>query len=166
MHHRTWIACMATVAAACGSDAKDVATDAAPASPAPVSQEQYRLAQERRADSVLSDRKSSAELARELGGGYMVAPARLHDSLATLANGTRCFLDGRRTDPYLAGSVAFLVSMGEAGSNQVQVQESVTRWTSAAGNIVNSCLNVAAKDWQFDARFGKAGSYVTQVQFK
>lgn len=157
---------MAGVVAGCGSDVKDVATDAAPAPSAPVTQEQYRLAQERRADSVLSNRKSSAQIARELGAGYMVGSGKLRDSLASLANGSRCFVDGRRTDPYLAGSVAFLVFMGEAGSNQVQVQETITQWTSTAGNIVNSCLNVAAKDWKFGAGFGKPGSYITQVQFK
>ena len=54
--------------------------------------------------------------------------------------------------------------MSVVGSNVVRVQES--QWTSQAGNIVDSCLNLASKDWKFDSSFGKTAAYITQVQFK
>lgn len=167
MHYRIWTVGLILTTAACGGDARDKSTktSAARATPA-VSPDEYRKAQERYADSVLNQLKTSDQVVKELGGDYQVGSVKLRDSLAALATKTGCFLDGRKTDPYLAGTVSFFVFMSVVGSNVVRVQESATKWTSPAGNIVNSCLNVAAKDWKFDTTFGKPASYITQVQFK
>ena len=86
MYNRIWIACLAVVATACGGDAAPERTDGSTTSPAPVSQEQYRLAQERHADSVLSHLRTAEQLVRDLGAGYVVGEARLRDSLATFSS--------------------------------------------------------------------------------
>lgn len=155
------------IAAACGGDAADRKPAAGEGAPAPgQSADEYRKAQQRLADSVLSHTSSAAEVVRDMGGDYAVGPARLRDTLSLLSEKTGCFLEGRKTDPYLAGTVSFFVSMSVVGSTAVYVQENATAWTSQAGNIVNSCLNVAAKDWKFGPSFGKPASYIAQVQFK
>jgi hypothetical protein len=56
------------------------------------------------------------------------------------------------------------VNMGVIGSDIVRIQES--KWTSAAGNIVDACLNKAAQSWKFDGTFGKPAAYIVQVQFR
>jgi hypothetical protein len=156
------------MAAACGGDAADKKPAAnGGAAPAPgQTPDEYRKAQQRYADSVLNQTSSAAEVVKQMGGDYAVGSVRLRDTLALLAEKSGCFLEGRKTDPYLAGTVSFYVFMSVVGSTAVYVQENATKWTSQAGNIVNSCLNVAAKNWKFDPSFGKQASYITQVQFK
>ena len=126
----------------------------------------YRNRQQAFADSVLNASSTSKNVADKLGKGYAVGSARLRDTLALLVSGTKdeCFRSGRNTDPYLAGTVSFFVNMGVIGSDIVRVQES--KWTSAAGNIVDACLNKAAQSWKFDGTFGKPAAYIVQVQFK
>ena len=126
----------------------------------------YRKRQQGYADSVLNASSSSKTVAEKLGKGYGVGSTRLRDTLALLvvANKDECFKAGRNTDPYLAGTVSFFVNMGVIGSDLVRVQES--KWTSAAGNIVDACLNKAAQSWKFDGTFGKPAAYIVQVQFK
>ncbi len=126
----------------------------------------YRKRQQAYADSVLNASSSSKTVAEKLGKGYGVGSTRLRDTLALLvaANKDECFKAGRNTDPYLAGTVSFFVNMGVIGSDLVRVQES--KWTSAAGNIVDACLNKAAQSWKFDGTFGKPAAYIVQVQFK
>ena len=126
----------------------------------------YRKRQQAFADSVLNASSSSKTVAEKLGKGYGVGSTRLRDTLALLvvANKDECFKAGRNTDPYLAGTVSFFVNMGVIGSDLVRVQES--KWTSAAGNIVDACLNKAAQSWKFDGTFGKPAAYIVQVQFK
>lgn len=150
--------------AACGGDSKEAAPPAAKAPDDAVSADAYRKAQQAYADSVLNATGSAADVAKKMGTGYAVGSVRLRDSLSVLSARTECFLKGRASDPYLAGTVSFFVFMSVIGSNAVQVQES--QWTSQAGNIVDSCLNLAAKDWKFDSSFGKPASYISQVQFK
>ena len=148
--------------AACGGDKPAATTVAADA--APESAEEFRARQARFADSVLNAVKSPKELAAKLGKGYDVGSIRLRDTLALLSEKSNCYFQGRQTDPYLAGSVSWFVFMSVIGSNVIRVQDS--QWTSVAGNIVNSCLNQAAKKWTFEPSFGKQGSYITQVQMK
>ncbi len=157
------------MAAACGGDATDKKATAAGGQPTPMpgqTPDEYRKAQQRYADSVLNQTSSAAEVVKKLGGDYAVGSVRLRDTLALLAEKSGCFLEGRKTDPYLAGTVSFFVFMSVVGSTSVYVQENATKWTSQAGNIVNSCLNVAARNWKFDPSYGKPASYITQVQFK
>jgi hypothetical protein len=126
----------------------------------------YRKRQQAFADSVLNTASNAKTVADKLGKGYSVGSTRLRDTLAVLVAGNKdeCFKAGRSTDPYLAGTASFLVNMGVIGSDIVRVQES--KWTSAAGNIVDACLNKAAQAWKFDGTFGKPAAYIVQVQFK
>lgn len=160
------VVAMSTAVAACGGgDSKE--PPAANAGPSPnVSPDEYRAAQKRYADSVLNAASTAQDYVKKAGGDYAVGSVRMRDSLAVLSSKSGCYLKGRESDPYLAGTVSFYVFMSVVGSNVVRVQEDATTWTSAAGNIVNACLNLAAKDWKFDPTFGKQGSYITQVQFK
>jgi hypothetical protein len=142
-----------TQAAAGGSDENKAALD-------------YRTRQQAFADSVLNTSSNAKSVADKLGKGYGVGSTRLRDTLAVLvASGKdECFKAGRSTDPYLAGTVSFFVNMGVIGSDIVRIQES--KWTSAAGNIVDACLNKAAQSWKFDGTFGKPAAYIVQVQFR
>lgn len=126
----------------------------------------YRKKQQAFADSVLNTASSSKSVADKLGKGYGVGSTRLRDTLALLIAGGKdeCFKAGRSTDPYLAGTVSFFVNMSVIGSDIVRVQES--KWTSAAGNIVDACLNKQAQSWKFDGTFGKPAAYIVQMQFK
>jgi hypothetical protein len=127
---------------------------------------EYRARQQAFADSVLNASSNSKTVAQKLGKGYDVGSTRLRDTLALLVAGNKdeCFKAGRNTDPYLAGTVSFFVNMGVIGSDIVRIQES--KWTSAAGNIVDACLNKAAQSWKFDGTFGKPAAYIVQIQFK
>jgi hypothetical protein len=142
-----------TQTAAGGSDENKAALD-------------YRARQQAFADSVLNTSSNAKSVADKLGKGYGVGSTRLRDTLAVLvASGKdECFKAGRNTDPYLAGTVSFFVNMGVIGSDIVRIQES--KWTSAAGNIVDACLNKAAQSWKFDGTFGKPAAYIVQVQFR
>jgi hypothetical protein len=164
MRVRSFFVATAVITAACGGDSPDKAPPAAAGPAATVSPDDYRKAQQAYADSLLNATGSAADIVKKMGAEYAVGSTRLRDSLATLSTKTGCFMKGRESDPYLAGTVSYFVFMSVVGSNVVRVQES--QWTSAAGNIVDSCLNLAAKDWKFDVSFGKQGSYITQVQFK
>lgn len=166
MHSRVLIAMGAICAAACGGDVSDKAAATTGSGASAMSADDYRKAQERIADSVLSELKGADQVVRDLGMDYEVGGDRLRDSIAVLATRSNCFLDGRKSDPYLAGTVSFHISMSTAGTDAIQVQENATKWTSTAGNIVNSCLNLAARDWKFDTSFGKPASYIAQVRFK
>lgn len=152
-----------TAVAACGGDSTAKVENAPPATAA-VSPEEYRKAQERYADSLINVTKTSKDVVDKLGKGYAVGSLRLRDSLGALTAKTDCYAKGRQSDPYLAGTVSYFVFMSVVGSNVVRVQEG--QWTSAAGNIVESCLNVASKNWRFDSSFGAPASYITQVLLK
>lgn len=152
---------------ACGGDSTDAPPASSSGSPSvSLSPDDYRKAQLRYADSVLNTTQTAAAVVGKMGKDYEVGSLALRDSLAALAGKTDCFANGRQSDPYLAGTVSFYVFMSVVGTNVIRVQEDATTWTSQAGNIVNSCLNVAAKNWAFDASFGKPSNYITQVQFK
>jgi hypothetical protein len=160
---------IAALASACSK--KDKSKDDDPQATAGVTDENksaldYRKRQQAFADSVLNASSNSKTVADKLGKGYGVGSTRLRDTLALLVAGNKdeCFKAGRSTDPYLAGTVSFFVNMGVIGSDIVRVQES--KWTSAAGNIVDACFNKAAQSWKFDGTFGKPAAYIVQVQFK
>ncbi|MCX5766885.1 MAG: hypothetical protein NTZ43_06645 [Gemmatimonadetes bacterium] len=145
--------------AACGKD--KAAGDEASAQMTP---EKYRQQQQKFADSVMQAVKSPKDIADKLGKGFESAPARLRDTLSALARGTNCFPSGRKVDPYLAGTVTVTLNMSVVGTDVMYVQES--SWTSAAGNIVDACLNEAARGWKLNSGFGAPSRYVTQFQFK
>lgn len=155
-------------AAACGS--KDAANDeAAQGAPADSLTEEeaaadYAKRQQAFADSVLNNTGDARTVVEKMGKGYAVASVRLRDTLALLSGQQeQCLKLGRDVDPYLAGTVSFLVNMSIIGSDIVRVQES--KWTSVAGNVVEACLNREAKNWKFDGTFGKPAAYIAQVQF-
>ena len=158
----------ALAACSSGDKVKDDDIDKArvKATASPVSPDDYRLKQKRFADSVLNAASPTKAIAERLGQGYAVGSARLRDTVAVLSANkvADCFGIGRKTDPYLAGTVTFWVNISVIGSDVVRVQES--KWTSAAGNIVDACLNQLARGWKFDPTFGKPGAYLVQVQFK
>lgn len=161
------LALLALVAlAACGGDKTkdDDAATTAKAAKAPESAEQFRARQLAFADSVLNTSSAPAAVAKKLGKGYDVGSTRLRDTLSLIVSKADCFATARTTDPYLAGTVSFYVSISVIGSDIVGVQES--KWTSAAGNIADACLNAQAKQWKFDATFGKPAIYIVQAQFK
>ena len=165
------IACSLCVLAACGGEkAKDdhEATSAKNPDAAALSPDAFRKKQQAFADSVLNASSGTKAVVDRLGKGYAVGETRLRDTVGTLAadKKTDCFAVGRKSDPYLAGTVSFFVNISVVGSDVVRVQENATTWTSAAGNLVNACLNEAAKGWKFDATFGKPAAYVVQVQFR
>ncbi len=149
--------------AACGGRDKPKTEEETKA--AAVSPEAYRQKQVAFADSVLNRTSSAKIVAEKLGKGYDVGSVRLRDTLSVLAGAkTQCFQNARKADPYLAGTVSFFIHMNITGSDVVHVQES--QWTSAAGNIVDACLNEASRAWKLDATFGAPNAYIVQVQFK
>jgi hypothetical protein len=155
------------VLAACGGDkTKDDAAAIKPVDPNAISPDQYRKRQQAFADSVLNTTKPASKVASDLGKGYAVGSVALRDTLASLASNTDCFTIGRNTDPYLAGTVSIFAHMAVIGVDLIQVQESGTKWTSAAGNLVNACLSTEMKKWKLDMRYGKPAAYIVQVQFK
>jgi hypothetical protein len=152
------------VVAACGDKAKDDASST-PAATA-ISPDQYRKRQQSFADSVLNASKPVSKVVEQLGKGYAIGPVPLRDTLASLAQNTNCFKTGRDTDPYLAGTVSIFAHMAPIGVDLIQVQRSDTKWSSAAGELVNACLESEMKKWKLDMRYGKPAAYIVQVQFK
>ena len=152
--------------AACGGERSKSAESEAAATkdPAMESPDQFRARQQAFADSVLGATAATNDLVQRLGKGYAAGAVRLRDTVATLAGKTTCFPTGRKTDPYLAGTVSMFVNISVIGSDVVRVQES--KWTSVAGNIVDACLNEESRKWKFDATFGKPAAYIVQIQFK
>lgn len=156
--------------AACGGDKKktDDEEDGAKtpkAGAAQVSVADYQKKQAAFADSMLNASTPAKAIVQKLGKGYDVGSVRLRDSVAYLAGSkTTCFQTARKEDPYLAGTVTMFVNIGVVGSDVVRVQES--KWTGMSGNLVDACLNTEAKNWKFDATFGKPAAYLVQVQFK
>jgi len=153
--------------AACGSEkAKDDAGPAIDPNLAETSPDAYRKKQQEFADSVLNTAKPVKQVVEQLGKGYEVGPVALRDTIASLAQNTKCFQAGRDKDPYLAGTVSIFAHMAVIGVDLMQVQVSGTKWTSAAGELVNACLDGEMKNWKLDMRYGKPAAYIVQVQFK
>lgn len=164
---RLMVLSLLALAACSGDKTKDDANDdTAKAALNPnVSVADYQKRQAAFADSVLNSAAPAKDVAIKLGKGYDVGSLHLRDSVAFLAGQkSKCFQLGRDTDPYLAGTISMFVHMSVIGSDVVRVQES--KWTSAAGNLVDACLNKEAQKWKFDATFGKPAAYIVQVQFK
>jgi hypothetical protein len=152
---------------ACGSDkAKDDAPKGIDPNLASSSPDQYRKKQQEFADSVLNTAKPVKSVVEQLGKGYEVGPVALRDTIASLAQNTNCYKAGRDKDPYLAGTVSVFAHMAVIGVDLMQVQLSGTKWTSAAGELVNACLDGEMKKWKLDMRYGKPAPYIVQVQFK
>ena len=82
------------------------------------------------------------------------------DTAAYLEGLFRLILQGSTADPPGFSSAALDITarmtdlqiadteLGVIGSNVIRIQDS--QWTSVAGNIVNACLNLAAKKWTFE----------------
>jgi hypothetical protein len=171
MNLKCTMLCLVLAVGACSGDNKkkddeDATTAQAKIATTALSPDDYRKKQRAFADSVLNVTGSAKALVEKLGKGYAIGSIRLRDTVAMLAADKKadCFAVGRKVDPYLAGTVSFWVNISVIGSDIVRVQES--KWTSAAGNTVDACLNSAAKDWKFDATFGKPAAYIVQIQFK
>jgi len=155
---------LSALAACSGDKAKDDANSTA-VTPSGVSPDEYRKRQQNFADSVLNASKPVSKVVEQLGKGYAVGPVALRDTIASLAQNSGCFKTGRNTDPYLAGTVSIFAHMTVIGVDLVQVQRSGTTWTSAAGELVNACLETEMKKWKLDTHYGKPAAYVVQVQF-
>lgn len=166
-HLKTVLLCSLMSLAACGGEkTKDDATSATAANPNAISPDQYRKRQQAFADSVLGASRPVAKVVEQLGKGYAIGSVALRDTIASLAQESGCFKTGRQTDPYLAGTVSIFAHMAVIGVDLIQVQRSDTKWTSAAGELVNACLDTEAKKWKLDMRYGKPAAYIVQVQFK
>lgn len=153
------------VAAGCGDQPDAVASETRGSVRAPrMTTNDYKAARAKAADSLLKSTKPTGQVVKDLGTEYLEAPPALRDSLAVLSAKAGCFATGRGADPFLAGTAQFFVYTSSAGSEIVRVEKS--SWTSEAGNVVNACLNLAAKDWKFGTEYGKSGVLVAQVQFK
>jgi hypothetical protein len=158
------VVALSCAVAACGSDRDAAAAESAGRTPVRVTREAYGKSREVFADSVLRAAKPASEVAKDFGAEYTEASPKMVDSLTTLSNLTDCFETGRKLDPYLAGTISYSVYMSTIGSTLIQIQHS--KWTSLAGNVVNACLNLAAREWGFGTEFGRAGRHVAQVQFR
>jgi hypothetical protein len=157
------------LAACTGEKAPDAAATAAAAADSAAKlpgadPDAYRKSQEAYADSVLNRVSTAKQVVEKLGKGYDVGSTRLRDTLALLSSKADCHAQGRKMDPYLAGTVSYYVFMSVVGSNVIRVQES--QWTSGAGKAVDLCLNDVAKNWKLDSSFGAPNQYIAQVQFK
>jgi hypothetical protein len=156
--------------AACSGDKVQPADTSAASALTPEQQEaktaaDYKKRQAAFADSVLQTVTPTPEIVKKLGKGFSVGGPVLRDSLlAYIAKSPQCYQDGKRVDPYLAGTVSFFIHMSVVGSDVVRVQES--QWTSQAGNIADKCFNDAALKWKFGMGISKPGAYILQVQFK
>jgi hypothetical protein len=157
-------AAFVVLAAACGGDKpKEPVTDEATIKKA---NDEYKKKQVAYADSVIRSVSPARDVVKRLGSKYDVGSMRLRDSVAALANSPAngCLARGREKDPYLGGGLTFWVNIGVAGSDVVRIQES--KWTSQAGQLVDDCLNEAARKWKFDATFGKPAAYIVQVELR
>lgn len=157
--------CMLVTLAACGHDRRSDASDPRDGTSAAISPDQYRQRQSAIADSVLAAARPVEKVVEELGQDYTVGPDALRDTIVALAERSDCFEAGRTTDPYLAGTVNIMARMTPAGTDLVRVLTANTRWTSAAGDLVDACLNTEMRRWKLDARYGKPAGYVVQVRF-
>jgi hypothetical protein len=160
------LSCSLFVLTACGGDKTKDDVAAKSENPNAISPDEYRKRQQAFADSVLGTTKPVGKVVEQLGKGYAIGPVALRDTIASLAQNTNCFATGRNTDPYLAGTVSIFAHMAVIGVDLIQVQASDTKWTSAAGELVNACLNTEMKNWKLDMRYGKPAAYIVQVQFK
>lgn len=151
----------------CGGDkTKDDASSKASVPANALSPDDYRKRQQAFADSVINASKPALKVVEALGKGYAVGSVSLRDTLAALAQASNCFQIGRRTDPYLAGTVSIFAHMATIGVDLIQVQRSGTTWTSGAGDLVNACFDTEMKKWKLDWSFGKPAAYIVQVQFR
>jgi hypothetical protein len=128
-----------------------------------MTREAYGKSREVHADSVLNAARPVSEIVKDLGADYLEASTKMIDSLSVLSARTDCFATGRSIDPYLAGTVSYSVYMSKIGSTLIQIE--LSKWSSLAGNVVHSCLNLAAKAWHFGPEFGTRGRQVAQVKF-
>lgn len=158
--------CLLMLAAACRRDNANGNPALNGGSATALSPDQYRERQRVIADSVLAAARPVEKIVEQLGTGYAVGSDALRDTLTSLAQNADCFSSGRNTDPYLAGVVNIVARMTAAGTDLVRIQTVNTRWSSAAGDMVNACLNAEMKKWKLDARYGAPAGYIVQVKFK
>lgn len=95
------------------------------------------------------------------------APAELMTAVQRELSFQRfCFQEfGQKADPTLAGNVAMVVRVGDSGISDTRVGNS--RWTSNAGQAVNTCLSQKAKQaWKVAPGVVKPGQYVVQLSFR
>lgn len=95
------------------------------------------------------------------------APAELMTAVQRELSFQRfCYQEfGQKADPTLAGNVAMVVRVGDAGISETRVGNS--KWTSNAGQAVNTCLSQRAKQaWKLAPGAVKPGQYVVQLSFR
>jgi hypothetical protein len=150
---------------ACGHNRSGDSKDPPDGNFAAISPDQYRARQHAIADSLLAAARPVDKVVEQLGQSYAVGPDALRDTIVALAEKSSCFAAGRTTDPYLAGAVNIMARMTTTGTDLVRVLVSNTRWTSAAGDLVNACLNTEMKKWKLAAKYGPPAGYIVQVRF-
>jgi hypothetical protein len=156
---------LALSTACTGGDTSD--TDDAPPDSAAMAAaaEQFRR-QKANIDSVVTNAKPIAAVARELGSMYTVADDSLaaivrRESMKTYDCYTKALAD---LDPNLAGTANVLVNFGAAGWDLVRVEK--WEFSGPAGGAVVSCINARAKaEWQLPQRGVKAGAHLVQLTF-
>lgn len=121
-------------------------------------------------------RRTAAEIAKANGYSYGdgAATARIPDAPRELMTAVErelsfqrfCYQEfGQKADPSLAGNVAMVVRIGDGGISDTRVGNS--RWTSSAGQAVNTCLSQKAKQaWKVAPGVVKPGQYVVQLSFR
>jgi len=121
-------------------------------------------------------RRTAAEIAKANGysQGDGAATARIPDAPRELMTAVErelsfqrfCYQEfGQKADPTLAGNVAMVVRVGDGGISDTRVGNS--RWTSNAGQAVNTCLSQKAKQaWKVAPGLVKPGQYVVQLSFR
>ncbi len=150
---------------ACSSkDEEEEADSAGAAAVQPPSNEDYAARQQSFVDSLIKTTPTPQQLAVSLGAGYVAAPAELADSVTARIAKSDCFDKGREIDPYLGGTIHVMAHVSVIGVDNAYVQDS--KWSSAAGNIVNSCLNGQAKSWKLGRLAPMNFAYLVRYDFK
>ena len=155
-----------TASAACSAkdDEEEPGDSATAAAVAPPSNEDYAARQQSFVDSLIKTTPTPQQLAVSLGAGYVAAPVELADSVSARIAKSDCFDKGREIDPYLGGTIQVMAHMSVVGVDNAYVQSS--NWSSAAGNIVNSCLNGQAKGWKLGRIAPMNFAYLVRYDFK
>jgi len=122
-------------------------------------------------------RRTAKEIAAAEGRSLAAenaATARIPDAPAELLTAVNrelafqrfCYQEfGQKADPTLAGNVAMVVRIGDSGVSETRVGNS--RWTSNAGQAVNTCLSQKARQaWKVAPGAVKPGQYVVQLSFR
>lgn len=122
------------------------------------------------APDTFHPQKLTAPAGAGVGSGgrtsFADAPAPLIEAVEREQSATRfCYTEfGQKADPSLRGNVAMVVTVGNSGITSATVGDS--KWSGAAGQAVNRCLDQKAKQaWNLAPGAVRPGRYVVQLSF-